>query len=94
MEGRETDRSIYRNIEKSIDRTDSRHIDISKYRYIEGTETQRQNRNRKKIINNIIKQYYAEDTAIWIFLVEYLGGSECYLVGNTGVLQEVPEPEE
>lgn len=64
----------------------NRHIERSTYRYIEGTETQRQNRNRKKIINNIIKQYYAEDTAIWIFLVEYLGGGECYSIGNTGVL--------
>jgi hypothetical protein len=70
----------YRDIEKSI------------YREIEAGK--RANKKQQTINNNINTKYYAEDTAIWIFLVEYLGGGECYSVGDTGVLQEISEPEE
>lgn len=80
-----TDISRNRQIEQRSEISTYRDIDISK----------RKEKSIKQIIT-IFKtiKYYAENTVIWIFLVEYLGGGECYSVGDTGVLQEISEPEE
>ena len=86
---------------RKTDISTDRNIDISGYRRDSIEEAGMQKGNKKRIkqtINNkqhykTIK-YYAEDTAIWIFLVEYLGGGECYSIGDTGVLQEISELEE
>lgn len=84
---------IYLEIDKSTDRTGNRYIEISRNRYIEGEKKRiKQTINNKQHYKTI--KYYAEDTAIWIFLVEYLGGGECYSIGDTGVLQEISELEE
>ena len=80
-----TDISRNRQIEQRSEISTYRDIDISK----------RKEKSIKQIIT-IFKtiKFYAENTVIWIFLVEYLGGGECYSVGDTGVLQEISEPEE
>jgi hypothetical protein len=89
VDGRERDRYI----EISRNRYIEQRAEISTYRDIDISK--RKEKSIKQIITifNTIK-YYAEDTAIWIFLVEYLGGGECYSIGDSGVLQEISEPEE
>lgn len=85
--GRETDisnRSRYRDIEREAG-------GMRGNRYIEKGKIEKTDNNKQHY--KTIK-YYAEDTAIWIFLVEYLGGGECYSTGDTGVLQEISELEE